>query len=458
MYKKVLFFISTLLPALLAFILGAAHFWRAGMYGLSLTSLGCGLLACLCRHAFVRLICMGLLLLLSLRWIWVTSVLVQLRMQLEQPWIRLSCILLGVALFTLLAAWLLHRKKAKEFFSRKRQTALQSSVSFYLVFFSFLLIDTIATHVLILHRFFPGFGVFQGFLCSLWAAFMLEALTDPQKTVRTRLFLWRLFSIVFFTQLFLGLLGYTVFLMGENLHLPVPGLIIAAPIFRGEGFFMLILFTVSLLLTGSAWCSHLCYFGVWDAILAAKRKNSAKKAPPLPPLLRKVLLWSAPCLCVLTVGTAFLLHILNVEGNLVPLALSLGLLLGLLLFPAMLLITRVYGVNGYCVGICPLGVLATRGKALMPWIYPWRISFSSTCTQCGKCLRACTSLALDATAIKAQRVGATCTLCGNCVAVCPHKGCHVDFTWYKLSPSLSSSIFHVLIISIHALFLGVAMV
>ncbi len=39
---------------------------------------------------------------------------------------------------------------------------------------------------------------------------------------------------------------------------------------------MLALFSVSVLLAGSAWCSHLCYFGVWDCLSAASSRRKGR--------------------------------------------------------------------------------------------------------------------------------------------------------------------------------------
>ena len=45
--------------------------------------------------------------------------------------------------------------------------------------------------------------------------------------------------------------------MTGKLHLPVPALIVAGPVYRGSVGFMLILFLCTILLVGPAWCSHL---------------------------------------------------------------------------------------------------------------------------------------------------------------------------------------------------------
>jgi len=71
-----------------------------------------------------------------------------------------------------------------------------------------------------------------------------------------------------------GLLGAERLLMTGKLHLPVPALVLAGPLYRGEGFFMLILivFLVTVMFVGPAWCSWLCYVGAWDNLAASSRR------------------------------------------------------------------------------------------------------------------------------------------------------------------------------------------
>ena len=61
------------------------------------------------------------------------------------------------------------------------------------------------------------------------------------------------------------------FLMTGKLHLPVPLMILSGPIFRGQISFMPVLFISTLIISGPAWCSQLCYFGALDNMAAKKR-------------------------------------------------------------------------------------------------------------------------------------------------------------------------------------------
>lgn len=96
--------------------------------------------------------------------------------------------------------------------------------------------------MLIVERFVPGWGWFEILALSLYAGFIAGKMLRPTQSPRWRLRIWLLFSVVFFSKLLIGLLGVDQFLMTGTLHLPIPTMIVAGPIFRAEGFFMPILF------------------------------------------------------------------------------------------------------------------------------------------------------------------------------------------------------------------------
>ena len=275
--------ILCLTPSSLAFVLGGAHFWRAGQYPFSV---GCMLFALLVwrREAWIRQVTLVLLPLLAARWVWAAAQFVQIRMFMEQPWMRLACILLGVSLFTATAALLLEGKTGDAWYARGRKRALMRTAAFFGTIAILTPLLFVAPQVFLTERFLPGWAPLHILLAGFWASWVASRLGDRDAAPRTRLFIWRLFSVVFFVQLALGLAGYGLFLMTGNLHLPVPGMILAAPLYRGGGLFMPILFGVSVLLAGTAWCSHLCYFGVWDTVAASGRKAVP---PPRPPVVRR---------------------------------------------------------------------------------------------------------------------------------------------------------------------------
>ncbi|HQB83523.1 MAG TPA: 4Fe-4S binding protein, partial [Candidatus Rifleibacterium sp.] len=130
--------------------------------------------------------------------------------------------------------------------------------------------------LLLAERFYTGAGWAQIMAMSIYAGLLAGRMADPMTARRLRPRIWLLFSLVFFLQLFLGLAGIEKLLMTGKLHLPVPALIVAGPIYRGSDFFMPILFTITALLVGTAWCSHLCYIGAWDDFCSRGRKEPAQ--------------------------------------------------------------------------------------------------------------------------------------------------------------------------------------
>ena len=294
--------------------------------------------------------------------------------------------------------------------------------------------------LLVLERFIPQGGLAQVMLAALWAVLAAGWLADRHQAPRARMRLWRLFSLVFFGQLVLGLAVESRFLLTGSLHLPVPGLIAAGPIYRGGGWFMLGLFGISTLLVGAAWCSQLCYFGAWDATAAQKSKN--RPAPPWLPCLRLGVL-------ALTVITALTLRL---AGAPTVAALSCGLLLGLLLLPCALLVSRGRGYASYCLGLCPLGLL---GRWLGR-ISPWRIRRIGPCSGCHACIRVCRQGAMTEKTLESGAPSTACHLCRDCAHVCPKQSLAVTWFGRPSSAAWAGSVFTALLAGLHAAFLFMA--
>lgn len=427
------------LPSFLAFALAGAHFWRAGWPSLTAA---CGMVALLAftRLAWVRQLLLLTLPLLAARWIWAAAQFVQIRQLMEQPWQRLAVILLSVAVFTALAALLLLRQKAQQWYCRKEEAVAAQMGAMTVCLALLLPVWFMKPQLLVLERFIPQGGLIQIVLAGLWAVLAAGWLGDRHMAPRARMRLWRLFSLVFFGQLVLGLAVESRFLLTGSLHLPVPGLIAAGPIYRGGGWFMLGLFGLSTLLVGAAWCSQLCYFGVWDATAAQKSKSSP--APAWLPHLRLGIL-------ALTLITALTLRL---TGASTVAALTCGLLLGLLLLPCAVLISRARGYASYCQGVCPLGLLAKwLGR-----ISPWRIRRVGPCSGCHACIRVCRQNAMTENTLESGAPSSDCHLCRDCTHVCPKQALAV--TWFGRSASAgwAGTAFVALLAGLHAAFLFMA--
>ena len=136
-------------------------------------------------------------------------------------------------------------------------------------------------------RLLPGWGGwFQLTLAALFGGWLYLQMFDRERRGIWRRRIWMLFSIVFFTQLLLGIFADSVFLMSGKLHFPIPGLIPAGVFYRGEMSFMPFLFIVTILLSGGAWCSQLCYFGAWDNLAAGKTGRRERFSPGVRAKLR----------------------------------------------------------------------------------------------------------------------------------------------------------------------------
>ncbi len=139
-------------------------------------------------------------------------------------------------------------------------------------------------------------------------------------------------------------------LMTGTLHLPVPALIAAGPVFRGEGFFMIILFSVTLLLVGSAWCSHLCYIGAWDDAMSRMGGRPVPNAK-----IRRWSILGRSAMLILVVCMALLLRYAGVSGLS---AVMLAAVFGLLGVGVMVFASRKAGMMLHCTTFCPMGILA----------------------------------------------------------------------------------------------------
>ncbi len=100
------------IPAALASLLLAAHFFRSGNQLLVLASLGVSFLP-LIRRPEARIAHRLLLLAGACEWIRTSYRLAGVRIQLGEPWIRMAIILGAVALFTAASALLLPKSAAQ---------------------------------------------------------------------------------------------------------------------------------------------------------------------------------------------------------------------------------------------------------------------------------------------------------------------------------------------------------
>ena len=427
----------TTLPILSSLLL-AAHFLRSGGLGLAVAA---GLIPALLliRQRWSTQVVGILMIAASAEWARTLVRIAAARVQHDEPWLRMALILCTVILVSWAAAWHLLRQNQRERRPDPTETAWVSTAAFLLVAGLLGVVQhRVEPDMLLLERFAPGFGWVEAMALAAYGAFLADRIRNPATQTRWRIRAWRIFSAVFFAQLALGLSGLERLLMTGELHLPVPALIVAGPLYRGDGLFMAILLVSTVALVGPAWCSHLCYIGAWDDAMARTRKKAGwYRNEPL-----------RIAIAALVAVTAIALRAAGVGWW--P-ATLLGGLFGLAGVAVMVAFSRRRGSMVHCTVYCPVGLVVNwLGK-----LNPFRIRIDpSPCTECMVCARVCRYSALELADIRAGKPGLTCTLCTDCVSDCPQNT--IRLTFPGLSPAVAHNLFTVVIVSLHVAFLGVA--
>lgn len=292
--------------------------------------------------------------------------------------------------------------------------------------------------LLIAERFWQGAGWIQVTIISLYASVVAFKMQDPKNVPLWRKVTWTLFTIVFFGQLLLGLSGFEKFLMTGKLHLPIPMMIIAGPIYRMQLSVMTILFVSTILLTGPAWCSHFCYFGALDNI-AAKGNSKNSKLP-----YQKTIKYSLLLLIILASIALRWFNVPTLTATLVAIA------FGLVGIGIMLFVSSKKKKMVHCVLYCPVGTVVNLTKK----VSPFRMYIDSTCDLCMKCTSYCKYDALNIEHIRDKKPGFNCTYCGDCLQACKHQS--INYKFIKLNPTASRNLYLFLTITLHAVCLALA--
>ena len=287
-------------------------------------------------------------------------------------------------------------------------------------------------------RLFPCGGWAQVLIGMLYGGLLCHKMLDRKERPKWRKRAWLLFSIVFFGQFLVGLLADPRFLMTGKLHLPIPAIMLAGPIYRFEGLFMPILFISTLLLSGPAWCSQLCYFGAFDA-WSARGKMEKGRFP-----YHKRMRYSA---FFLVVATAILLRVFGVDGQT---ATAFGIAFGVIGILVMILFSKRLGKMIHCSSFCPIGTLVSFLKRLSPF----RVRLTNNCCHCMACVKACPYDALNKEDVERGKIGYTCTYCGDCLSACKHGA--LEYHFPGLSPVRAERLWIVVTVVLHTCFLMIA--
>ena len=292
--------------------------------------------------------------------------------------------------------------------------------------------------MLLAERFIEGAGWAEIIVISLYGALVAYKMQDPLNVPKWRILTWTIFSVIFFTQLAIGLCGFEKFLMTGKLHLPIPMMIIGGPVYRGELSVMTILFLSTVVLTGPAWCSHLCYLGAFDNI-ASSGKTSREILKHKGAIKSTIL--------VLVIAMALILRWLNV-----PLLTStlIAAAFGITGIGIMILISLKRKKMVHCVMYCPVGTIVNGLK----YVNPFRMYIDQSCTLCMHCTKFCKYDALNPADIKNGKPSITCTLCGDCLAGCHHNS--IKYKFFSANPERARNIYLLLTISLHAACIALA--
>lgn len=296
----------------------------------------------------------------------------------------------------------------------------------------------VSNPMLLAERFFKGAGWIELFLISIYGAFVAYKMQDPKNVPAWRKLTWTIFSVVFFTQLIIGLSGFDKFLMTGKLHLPIPMMIIAGPVYRAQLSVMTILFMSTVILTGPAWCSHLCYFGAFDNLASAGRTSKVI-------LKHKVAIKSTILILVITM--ALILRWFNVP---VLTATILAVLFGITGMAIMIILSFRMKKMIHCAMYCPVGTVVNIFKH----VNPFRMYIDKSCTLCMNCTRFCKYDALNINDIKNSKPSLSCTLCGDCLGGCHHNS--IKYRFLKMKPENARRLYLILTISLHAACLALA--
>jgi len=290
--------------------------------------------------------------------------------------------------------------------------------------------------MLLAERFWRGAGLIEVFIIALYGAYVVYQMQDIKKAPVWRKRIWLIFTVVFFSQLAIGLLGFPKFLMTGKLHFPIPMMILSGPLYRGQLSFMTILFLSTVVLSGPAWCSQLCYFGGLDA-WAAKGRTNAKPIKDKMKIKYTVLL--------VVVAFALLLRWFNFS---LPIASILASIFGIGGLAVIVFISRKRNKMFHCVLYCPIGTVVTYLK----FINPFRMYIDNKCDGCMKCSMSCKYDALSLQDIRNKKPGLGCTYCGDCLSSC--KTFSIRYKFWGLSSEQARNLYLVLTVSLHAIFLA----
>ena len=420
---------------IVSLLLGSAHYLRSESYGTVLTLL---LLIPLLfsKYSYHRRFVQLIIFALSLMWLNLGFNLASMRIAQGLPYLRLSLIMLGVFSFTLCSSYLVGRWIIKEHRIIRNECDHYQLMVMGVIFFLLLLSSLAPFQLMLLPRFFASGASLQALLMALYAGHVFSQLQQHGHHSMKRLRLWMIFSLVFFGQLILGLFVDSKFLMTGKLHWPIPGLIISANILELKFSVMFVILTISFILAGPSWCSHLCYVGAIDHWLSTKRKSSTK--------IRQLSLTWRYFFLLLFIIIPIIYLLIGAPTLIVASTLGIVIILSLVFFAY----SYTSGKMQHCSLLCPIGTV----HSLLAKLHPYRIAIGKNCDRCLKCIKTCPYRAIDLIALEKHQAHANCTLCLECLDHCHQH----SLTLARGKKAANKKSFLAIIAILHVLFLAFA--
>jgi ferredoxin-type protein NapH len=319
----------------------------------------------------------------------------------------------------------------------QRKYRLPLEVFIFIIIFLSIVQVKLENPIILLERFIIEGGWIEIIFIGLYGALIAWKIQDVNQSAKWRRISWTIFSVVFFSQLALGLMGFDRFLMTGELHLPIPVMIMSGPVFRGELSIMTFLFLSTLILTGPAWCSQLCYFGAIDNLSAQKNKPAKGRIKN-----RTALKFSFLFLIIVVTLLLRWFHVPLRISTIVAVLFGIGGILVIMTF------SRKKGKMIHCLTWCPIGTIVNYGK----YINPFRMYIDSSCTLCMKCTNYCKYDALNPEDIKSGKPAVTCTYCGDCLSACHANS--IKYKFFRMKPDNARRLYLFLTVSFHAIFLA----
>ena len=204
-----------------------------------------------------------------------------------------------------------------------RKIVLPVSVFLFVGFMLTMIQLKVEMPMLLLERFFKGGGWIEIVAVSFFGAFVVHKMQNVRESGRWRKIIWTIYS-VWFCPTFLGIFASDIFLLSGNFICRFKR-IDCLPIFRWQKSIMTLLFLSTIVLTGPAWCSQLCYFGAID--------NAFSKGKPVRGPLKNKMVYKHGVLLLVILG-AILARVFNLSMTWAAVA---GISFGLAGFVVMIL-------------------------------------------------------------------------------------------------------------------------